>query len=386
MFFWKNWRYRPIEKRTFDIARAEKYKDIIIYGAGVIAREVCTCLTASPYNMTIRSFMVTDKSGNPESILGIPVIDIHHGEAYKKYALILVAVLDKYYDEIAELLSQEGYEHVVSMTFESLNWCYVRGRYFQELFRQHGKQYLTLQEELRTSKAVADGDINDVKIYRVQSHADKMTELGMLKYHWEVSIQAGAALTKQSVCDVRDNQGDNISHKNREYCELTALYWIWKNNHSKYTGLCHYRRHFLLSVELLKKLSVSDIDVVLTTPILNVPSVRDVYVHDHTPNDWDIMLEAIDTLQPKYRETAEEIQNGVFYCGYNMFIARKEILNAYCEWLFPILAYCEEKCGVKDNTYQNRYIGFLAERLLTIYFMHHESDYKIVYADKEFCK
>lgn len=329
--------------------------------------------------------MVTDKAGNPESIQGVPIIDIYHGEAYKENALILVAVMDKYYDEIAELLKEEGFCNVVSMTFESLNWCYVRGQYFQELFKQNGKMYLTLPDELQISKVISD-DVSEVKIYRVQSHVDKSADLDISKYFWEVPIQAGAALTDVKMCEIQDNQGQNISDKNREYCELTALYWIWKNDHSKYAGLCHYRRHFLLTDELLKRLASSDIDVVLTIPILNFPSVRDAYVHDHIEMDWDIMLEAIEKLQPKYRETAEEIQNGVFYCGYNMFIARKEILNAYCEWLFPILAYCEKKCGVKEDSYQNRYIGFLAERLLTIYFMHHESKYKIAYANKEFCK
>jgi hypothetical protein len=41
-----------------------------------------------------------------------------------------------------------------------------------------------------------------------------------------------------------DNTGDNISEKNPLYCELTGVYWAWKNLECDVTGLVHYRRYF----------------------------------------------------------------------------------------------------------------------------------------------
>ena len=56
-------------------------------------------------------------------------------------------------------------------------------------------------------------------------------------------IQVGAAL-HPALGYVPDNTGYNISDKNPNYCELTALYWAWKNLECEYIGLCHYRRYF----------------------------------------------------------------------------------------------------------------------------------------------
>lgn len=63
---------------------------------------------------------------------------------------------------------------------------------------------------------------------------------------------------KKEIGFTGDNTGENISAKNPYYCELTGLYWLWKNTEAEYKGLVHYRRHFTCetSVSKRKKCSV----------------------------------------------------------------------------------------------------------------------------------
>ncbi len=94
------------------------------------------------------------------------------------------------------------------------------------------------------SNLTGDKRNQEVCIYTAKCHVDRELKEDLRRYSWEIPIQVGAALTGERICEVRDNTGDHISEKNREYCELTALYWIWKNTSSQYAGLCHYRRHY----------------------------------------------------------------------------------------------------------------------------------------------
>lgn len=372
------------------VKRMEDSSEIVIYGAGLVAYEVAACLMGEPYGLTIKCFVVSDKIGNPDTMLGLPVIGLKEGkDRIRKDALVVVAVMGKYVEEICENLCGNGYNHILPMAFESDLWSVIQGNYYRCLRLERGKRYRTLEEELASvcvsaGKNAMKNEAPRVHIYTARCHVDRPLGEDLSRYSWEIPIQVGAALTQERICGLRDDQGENISYKNGQYCELTALYWIWKQDSSDYAGLCHYRRHFELDEEMLKRLTYSDIDVVLTIPILNFPNVEAVYRHDHMGADWEVMMEGIRTLKPDYREAAEELQNGNFYYGYNMLIARKEIFDDYCAWLFPILEYCEERCGEKESTYQKRYLGFLAERLMGIYFLKHEEEYKIVHARKHF--
>lgn len=60
-----------------------------------------------------------------------------------------------------------------------------------------------------------------------------------------IPIQVGAEGKEKIEGYIQDNTGENISSKNPYFCELTGLYWAWKNLDADYVGLVHYRRYFI---------------------------------------------------------------------------------------------------------------------------------------------
>lgn len=358
---------------------------LAVFGAGNVAGLVAACLLQEPYNLRIAYCMVSETGGNPKQVEGIPVVDYQAAEGLvRKDALILVAVADQYLDSAEAGLHEHGYRNLLRLTYESDLWSLLRGNCYRNDRMSKGKPYLTVEEELGRIPSHTGAGGKRISVYTAFCHVDGRLGEGIQHLPWEVPIQVGAALTQERICDIRDNTGEHISGKNKQYCELTALYWIWKNDRSDYVGLGHYRRHFEFNGEQVKRLLCSDIDVVLTIPIMDAPSVEAVYRRDHVGADWDVMLEAVREICPGYISSVAEMGRGKFYYAYNMFLMRREILEDYCAWLFPILAYCEEHCEGKADSYQNRYIGFLAEHLMSAYFLHHENEYRIVHARKHF--
>lgn len=224
------------------------------------------------------------------------------------------------------------------------------------------------------------------RIYVAASIYDKPLKNKYNMSEEEVILQVGAALTDHRLYEgvLTDCEGENISDWNRQFCELTGLYWIWKHAKEDYIGLVHYRRHFILPTDWVQRLEDNDFDVVLPVPLYVAPSLAENYKSRHLAEDWDYLMNYFRTNMPEEYEFVEKFFDGNLYSPCNMLIARRDVLDKLCTWLFPILYAVAEHGGIKEDSYMNRYPGFIAERLITYFFEGRTDKYRVVNANKNF--
>ena len=192
------------------------------------------------------------------------------------------------------------------------------------------------------------------------------------------TLLVGADSNSADGCDVKDNTGDNISLKNSSYCELTGLYWIWKNTCDDIVGVCHYRRYFadsfipdkknLLSGEDVKRY-MKDFDIILPHKrLFDGKNALEFYGKYHNIEDWQRMVEVVGHLYPEYIQDIEWFEKEKKGYCYNMFITTRENMYLYCKWLFSILFELEKDTNTTTYTkYNSRIYGFLSERMLNIW-------------------
>lgn len=207
-----------------------------------------------------------------------------------------------------------------------------------------------------------------------------------------VPIQVGKAVSGKDLGMTGDNTGDNISSKNSSYCELTALYWMWKNCPDvAYTGLCHYRRYFvkksfnygtiyfapdLKGYHLLNEADIeSDLkthDMILPNLLVLDTSIKNEYCIIHSHLDYEQLKLAVEKTSPDYLDDFVHVMEHTNkHTPFNMFICRKELMDNYCEWLFPVLAEVEKHVDIsRYDAYQRRIFGFMAERMLAVFCAH----------------
>lgn len=205
-----------------------------------------------------------------------------------------------------------------------------------------------------------------------------------------VPVQVGAE-GKKDIGYTKDNTGDNISSKNSMYCELTGLYWAWKNLDADYIGLAHYRRHFkgkkksdnimdnILSYEEASNL-LDKCDVIVPKKRnYMIETIYSHYEHTHHIETLDCTREVIAELYPEYLATFDANMKKIYMHAFNMFIMSRENVNNYCKWLFDILFEVEKRLGDKEyDAFQARYPGRLSELLFDVWMNKNGLNYKEV--------
>ena len=225
-----------------------------------------------------------------------------------------------------------------------------------------------------------------------------------------IPVRCGAAYDeREGVTMLGDDTGDNISEKRESFCELTVLYWAWKNVEADYYGLCHYRRYIslskkrhcadnipLLGIERMtekqiEKFALKDAHSLyndllqydlITTPCEDVRLTGDgchssVYqlckdrIRDFDMEGVDIFIAIIKEKYPEYSDDVDKYFSGHLAKFYNCFIMRKDIFEKFCSMLFDILFELERQLDTRHyGMWKTRMPGFMGECFFGIFLIH----------------
>ena len=219
-------------------------------------------------------------------------------------------------------------------------------------------------------------------------------------------VQVGAALTNKRFEHMayRDNEGEHISEKNPDYCELTAQYWAWKNIDCDYYGFFHYRRYLTFhrvcpvteSGKILGKRQHPYIELdsvwddltpywmeaewmaqqIMKYDLLTVyrerinTTVYRQYCQYHEAEELNHMLEIVNRVYPEYTDSAKAYMSSKDIYYMNMYIMKKELFHTYMEWLFTLLDTFEQERKEINKPQEPRLYGYLAERLFGIFYFY----------------
>lgn len=227
---------------------------------------------------------------------------------------------------------------------------------------------------------------------------------------------------------IGDDTGENISAKNRNYCEATILYWMWQNyeklGNPDYIGFLQYRRHWVLNERYLSVHQPDFYNLIWNECFSNdyqykigltedsiyrelndcdgIFCVNDTqksiysYKNEHHSQDikyWDKTLEIIEKEHSKYAEAAKYYNEGSFHAWSNCFVMTRDDFFEYCEFLFDVLNKIDNFASIEYDTMtaeQMRVPAYVSETMLGIFWKYKElqgkkfKSYPLTYIKKPF--
>lgn len=358
--------------------------DLAIYGAQAIALGACKAIKFLYPARQVSCFLVSSMEGNPAVLVGLPVQEIAEyagrlSSDEKENTEILIATPESVMTEIENTLETYGFNCHVRLT--SLRFAELMGYY-----------YVSTGEFMPLATLPFGFHRPRIQMYMAKFYKDKPLRSEYHAPEWMIPIQVGAALCEERVAGTLDCEGENISAKNVNYSELTALYWIWKNrllqkaaeDGDGYYGISHYRRMLKLSEDDLFRLIDNNVDVVLPYPMPYEPDIGEHHKRYLADADWRALCRALEELQPEYAGAFRQVLGQQYFYNYNIILARRSVLAEYCSWLFPILERVEQLSTPKGWERQDRYIGYMGETLETLYFIYNRNRLNIIHTGCRF--
>lgn len=416
-------------------------KPIIIYGAHLVAIEVARWLREEGIGDNILGFSVTDMDGNPTCLERLAVRKIEEYAQMHINAVVIIATPTKFHDEIetnckkfgfsvcyrvgleefsevkGQILIQEKGKNLfgdfeLKKSIYDASWldlC-VEDTYckFPTLFYrtkddvwdevgrwQKSKTYKNIFEiskHIRELPITKDYDVNKVvetmQIYMAFGEREIEQVKAMSLPTWIQPLQVGCVQTKERYGNCFDDLGESISQHNCNLAEMTAAYTIWKNQKgAQYKGLCHYRRHFVLTEQEIMSAKANGIDVILTIPRYVPFGVKNMFLSETPVKEpvYDMIIRAIKECHNRDVDAFQAYMEECFYYPNNMVVAKSEIYDSYCEWIFPVLMRMVELD--KETAYgheTDRHVAYAAELLTSFYFMKNKERYRVAVTEYKF--
>lgn len=413
---------------------------ILIYGAHLVALECYRHLCRCGCGDRVIGFAVSDIQDNPDELEGKPVKSISDYISHADKCTVVIAMPRKYHNVVESGARDLGFDDFVHIGLEDMSlikgdwlisscsnllpfeirkssndpsWldALVEGPFTTSRFKYPTLYYCDVQEMINESLryielygAEIEGvtglkdldspgmntpNINPEQILNVfmavdTNNVENVRDGALVPWIKPILVGCVGSVNIDG-CSRDDEYEGNLSGKNLIFAEMTGAHWIWKMaNDSEYKGLCHYRRFFDLTEVDILKMKEAVIDALLTTPRFVPGGIRKMFVAETPVKSYVInsMLDSVEKFSPGERDDFDAYLNSHFYFPNNMVIAKSELYDEYCEWIFPILIRMLEidlETGYGHD--DDRHIAYAAELLTSFFFMKRKHVLKIAYTD-----
>lgn len=344
-----------------------------LFGAQAIALSVLRAYGRK----IIKAVVVSCKEGNPATLDDVPVLTIEElatslSEQERMNSQIIIATPEDIHTDIEDILVSYGFPNYHKM--DSEEWAELMGLYYRclQIFPLLGTLPIGIKKSF-------------MRVYAACFEKDRPLLKSVEYPEWLVPLQVGAENAVRKIARLQDNQGRNISVKNKNYCEITGLYWLWKNklgkkpvgNDRQYYGLFQYRRMLMISEDDIYRLADNEVDVVLPYPMIYAPNISEHHKRYLSDKDWQVLLDVIGRYSPQYMCVMQDVMAQQYFYNYNVMIAERSVLNDYCQWLFDILEQVELLSSPPEQERADRYLGYMAENLATVYYLGNKNNLHI---------